>query len=328
MGADTPKPDSHYSFLSHLKQPLLSLTWPLKAVSGKTFKNSFKVTDRYIFLKCIFSWKILRAISVVRNSGNINTNGDCQLCTTCSGHRCAAGFGGPGGRLLAQVSVAPVTLPWKSLVSWQELLNQHPSNLLEHPHSHPDHPRQHTSTQICSHALPLQLCPPEEEKLSHADKRGPGRPGWVTACGTGYLQMADWLYAGPSVALRACPTWVWVRPRDRRRILKALANSRISSRLTPSTSPAAVWGSVEMFSKTGSIYQQAAESLLSIMAHKEMVLTNSGRMGKPTPQNLLFVSHQAPVSRHLHNHPSRYFYGSWGHLPFLLPLVRCKSILL
>lgn len=77
--------------------------------------------------------------------------------------------------------------------------------------------------------------------------------------GTGYLQMADWLYAGPSVALRACPTWVWVRPRDRRRILKALANSRISSRLTPSTSPAAVWGSVEMFLKIGSIRQHTSK---------------------------------------------------------------------
>lgn len=71
----------------------------------------------------------------------------------------------------------------------------------------------------------------------------------MTACRARYLQMADWLYAGPSVALRACPTWVCVRPRDRRRILKALANSRISSRLTPSTSPDAVWGSVEMFLK-------------------------------------------------------------------------------
>ena len=50
-----------------------------------------------------------------------------------------------------------------------------------------------------------------------------------------HLQIADWLYAGPSVALRACPTWVWVSPRDSRRILNCRANSLISSRLMPST---------------------------------------------------------------------------------------------
>lgn len=55
--------------------------------------------------------------------------------------------------------------------------------------------------------------------------------------------MADWLYAGPSAALSAWPTWVCVRPRDSRRILNALANSRISSKLTPSTSLGAVCGS-------------------------------------------------------------------------------------
>jgi len=47
--------------------------------------------------------------------------------------------------------------------------------------------------------------------------------------------MADWLYDGPSVALSAWPTCVCVRPSDSRRILNCLANSRISSRLTPST---------------------------------------------------------------------------------------------
>lgn len=64
-----------------------------------------------------------------------------------------------------------------------------------------------------------------------------------TLCVCSYLQMADWLYAGPSAALSAWPTWVCVRPRDSRRILNALANSRISSRLTPSTSLGAVCGS-------------------------------------------------------------------------------------
>ena len=49
------------------------------------------------------------------------------------------------------------------------------------------------------------------------------------------LQMADWEYAGPSVALKACPTWVCVSPRTRRRILKVRANSRISSKSIPST---------------------------------------------------------------------------------------------
>lgn len=41
--------------------------------------------------------------------------------------------------------------------------------------------------------------------------------------------------------LRACPTWVWVKPMDSRRILKALANSLISSRLTPSTKLPVDW---------------------------------------------------------------------------------------
>lgn len=48
-------------------------------------------------------------------------------------------------------------------------------------------------------------------------------------------QIADWLYAGPFVALKAWPTWVWVKPSASRRSLNALANSLISSRLTPST---------------------------------------------------------------------------------------------
>ena len=30
--------------------------------------------------------------------------------------------------------------------------------------------------------------------------------------------MADWEYAGPSVALSACPTWVWVNRKDNLRI--------------------------------------------------------------------------------------------------------------
>lgn len=47
--------------------------------------------------------------------------------------------------------------------------------------------------------------------------------------------MALWLYAGPSVTLRAWPTWVCVRPRDSLRSLKTLANSLISSKLIPST---------------------------------------------------------------------------------------------
>lgn len=53
--------------------------------------------------------------------------------------------------------------------------------------------------------------------------------------------MALWLYAGPSVTLRACPTWVCVSPKDNLRNLKALANSLISSRLIPSTTLLLVW---------------------------------------------------------------------------------------
>lgn len=56
-----------------------------------------------------------------------------------------------------------------------------------------------------------------------------------------YLQIALWLYAGPSVMLRACPTCVWVKPKDSRRSLKAFANSLISSRLIPSTTLLFVW---------------------------------------------------------------------------------------
>lgn len=50
-----------------------------------------------------------------------------------------------------------------------------------------------------------------------------------------YLQIALWLYAGPSVTDKAWPTWVWVRPRPSRRSLKAFANSLMSSKLMPST---------------------------------------------------------------------------------------------
>ena len=50
-----------------------------------------------------------------------------------------------------------------------------------------------------------------------------------------YLHIADWLYAGPSVALSAWPTWVCVSPNDNRRILNWRANSFISSKLIPST---------------------------------------------------------------------------------------------
>ena len=71
------------------------------------------------------------------------------------------------------------------------------------------------------------------ECLSHL---GLGQPeGQSPDLGLSYLQMADWEYAGPSVALSACPTWVWVNPRDNLRILNCLANSLISSRLIPST---------------------------------------------------------------------------------------------
>jgi len=55
------------------------------------------------------------------------------------------------------------------------------------------------------------------------------------AVATTNLHMALWLYAGPSVTLRACPTWDCVRPRDSLRSLKTLANSLISSKLIPST---------------------------------------------------------------------------------------------
>ena len=47
--------------------------------------------------------------------------------------------------------------------------------------------------------------------------------------------MADWLYAGPSVALNAWPTCVCVNPNDNLRILNCLANSLISSKFIPST---------------------------------------------------------------------------------------------
>lgn len=40
----------------------------------------------------------------------------------------------------------------------------------------------HSYPKVRSHTLPFQLCPPEEEKLSREDKRGPGRLGEVTAC--------------------------------------------------------------------------------------------------------------------------------------------------
>lgn len=120
--------------------------------------------------------------------------------------------------------------------------------------------------------------------------------------------MADWLYAGPSVALRAWPTWVWVRPRDRRRILKALANSRISSRLTPSTSPAAVWGSVETFAK----------NRINVSTHVSMLradgrggsgsVPNSRAVGSHTAGRSLSASWgtQAPILNSFHLHKSSF----------------------
>ncbi len=65
-----------------------------------------------------------------------------------------------------------------------------------------------------------------------------------------YLQIALWLYAGPSVTESAWPTCVCVRPNDRRRNLNALANSFISSKSIPSTTLQFVWlivGSSERF---------------------------------------------------------------------------------
>jgi hypothetical protein len=56
-----------------------------------------------------------------------------------------------------------------------------------------------------------------------------------------YLHIALWLYAGPSVTLRACPTWVCVNPSDNRLNLNALANSLISSKLMPSTTFPVAW---------------------------------------------------------------------------------------
>lgn len=56
-----------------------------------------------------------------------------------------------------------------------------------------------------------------------------------------YLQIALWLYAGPSVTDSACPTCVCVRPNDKRRNLNALANSFISSKSIPSTTLQFVW---------------------------------------------------------------------------------------
>lgn len=56
-----------------------------------------------------------------------------------------------------------------------------------------------------------------------------------------YLQMALWLYAGPSVTDKACPTCVCVNPSDSRRNLNAFANSLISSRSMPSTMLLLVW---------------------------------------------------------------------------------------
>lgn len=49
-----------------------------------------------------------------------------------------------------------------------------------------------------------------------------------------YLQIALWLYAGPSVTDNAWPTWVCVRPRESLWSLNAWANSLISSRSIPS----------------------------------------------------------------------------------------------
>ena len=143
--------------------------------------------------------------------------------------------------------------------------------------------------------------------------------------------MADWLYAGPSVALRAWPTWVWVRPRDRRRILKALANSRISSRLTPSTSPAAVWGSVEMFLKIGSIHQRTSEYYVFMTADEKVArFIIAERWGSHMAECSLspWRGAQAPIRNSFPPAPIILWDSSVpdeNHSEPIQPLLQCKS---
>lgn len=56
-----------------------------------------------------------------------------------------------------------------------------------------------------------------------------------------YPHKALWLYTGLSFTERDWPTCVWVRPRDNRRSLNALANSLISSKSMPSTTLQFAW---------------------------------------------------------------------------------------
>lgn len=310
------RPGSHCPFLSHVKQLLLLKVCFESCVWEGERKHSFEVTRWLIlFLRCVFlekSWKPYLG----RNSGIVTTNWTAKFTTFARISICRQepmALSCPGGWVQKEASGPGCFISNETalevLVSWQESPSQDPKPALAP--SFPSIPPipTYSYSKLCSHSPPLQLCPPDEEKLSCKDKWG---PVWWQHEGTGYLQMADWLYAGPSVALRACPTWVCVRPRDRRRILKALANSRISSRFTPSTSPAAVWGSVEMFLKTGSICQHTSKQYLFMRASKKVALFNSRVVGKPTLQNVLSwgKAPQLPSSApHISaNHPSRYFH--------------------
>ena len=87
-----------------------------------------------------------------------------------------------GARMGVMGDVFPMKPPWKFFVSWWALSSQPPKSALATSFPSTSPIPTHSYPKLCSHTLPFQLCPPEEEKLSREDKRGPGRLGEVTAC--------------------------------------------------------------------------------------------------------------------------------------------------
>lgn len=109
---------------------------------------------------------------------NLNCVGWWVLKET-SGPEEVGGGGGVTG------DVFPMKPPWKFFVSWWALSSQPPKYALATSLPSTSPIPTHSYPKLRSHTLPFQLCPPEEEKLSREDKRGPGRLGEVRACGHG-----------------------------------------------------------------------------------------------------------------------------------------------
>lgn len=167
--------------------------------------------------------------------------------------------------------------------------------------------------KLCFCILPLQLCPPEEEKLSCKDKRGPGRLGEMTACGHG-LPADGWLAVRRALcsteslshlslgqAKRQAPDFksfgkfsdlLQINPIHLTRCRLRICGDVFKNRINTSTH---------------------IRVISVITVYRKVALFSSRAAGKPTLQNVLCLPHEAPKSpssiRYTStNHLSRYFY--------------------